>query len=80
MYHIYGYDLSTGEACLLHSLMYEKNAIDWAKGYTKDNLGGWNKVCVLYETEVDVDLTEEVIVWSIYQEPMSWSDNAMEEF
>jgi hypothetical protein len=43
-------------------------------------MGGWDKVCVQYETEVDVDVTEEVIVWSIYEEPMGWSDNAKEEF
>lgn len=81
MYHVYGYDLDSGETCLLHSLWTEKEAIDWAKKYTFRDMGGWDKVCVQYERELDEEgMTEEVITWSIYEEPMSWSDNAMEEF
>ena len=80
MYHVYGYDLDSGETCLLHSAWTEREAIDWAKKYTFRDMGGWDKVCVQYETEVDIDVTEEVIVWTIYEEPMSWSDNAKEEF
>lgn len=81
MYHVYGYDLDSGETCLLHSAWTEKEAIDWAKKYTFRDMGGWDKVCVQYERELDEEgMTEEVIVWSIYEEPMSWSDNAHEEF
>jgi hypothetical protein len=32
-------------------------------------MGGWNKVCVQCEREVDVDETMEVVVWSVYEEP-----------
>lgn len=81
MYHVYGYDLDSGETCLLHSAWTEREAIDWAKKYTFRDMGGWDKVCVQYERELDEDgMTEEVITWSIYEEPMSWSDNAKEEF
>lgn len=81
MYHVYGYDLESGETCLLHSAWTEKEAIDWAKKYTFRDMGGWDKVCVQYERELDEEgMTEEVITWSIYSEPMPWSDNAHEEF
>lgn len=81
MYHVYGYDLDSGETCLLHSAWTEKEAIDWAKKYTFRDMGGWDKVCVQYERELDEEgVTEEVVVWSVYEEPMSWSDNAHEEF
>ena len=86
MYHIYGYDLKTGETCLLQSLHGEREAIDWAKKYTFRDMGGWDKICVLYTAQIDVDwdgepVTSETVVWSIYNEPMDyWSDNAHEEF
>lgn len=80
MYHVYGYDLDSGETCLLYSLDTEKEAIAWAKRYTQYDMGGWDKVCVQYEQEVDHGVMEERISWSIYQEPMEWSDNAKEEF
>jgi hypothetical protein len=70
MYHVYGYDLKSGEDCLLHSFMYKQEAIRWAKGYTQRDMGGWDKVCVQCEREVDVDETREVVVWSIYEEPI----------
>jgi hypothetical protein len=80
MYHVYGYDLDSGETCLLHSLHTEREAIDWAKKYTFRDMGGWDKICVQYEREYDIGVAEEVIVWSVYNEPMPWSDNAHEEF
>ena len=80
MYHVYGYDLDSGETCLLHSADTEREVIDWAKRYTFKDFGDWDKLCVQYEREVDEGMTEEYISWSIYNEPMPWSDNAHEEF
>lgn len=85
MYDVYGYDLINNEACLLHSAWTEREAIDWAKKYSFRDMGGWNKICVQYEREVDVDVTEEVIIWCMYEEPtdsseLSLDDNAHEEF
>lgn len=80
MYHVYGYNLETGETCLLQSLWTEKEAIDWAKKYSFRDMGGWDKIVTLYEREYDDGVTEEVVIWSVYNEPMDWSDNAHEEF
>ena len=85
MYHVYGYDTKTGESCLLNSLLTEKDAITWAIGYADFINTEYNKLCVQYEKEVGDGITEEVVSWSVYNEPMPWSDtnvsdNAHEEF
>jgi hypothetical protein len=79
MYHVYGY--YTGEeASLLFESQSQDNAIDWAKSYTFRDLNGYSKVYVQYDRELGDGITETVIIWSIYEEPMPWSDNAHEEF
>lgn len=85
-YHVYGHCPKFDETCLLHSAWTEKEAVDWARGYTRHgDMGGWTKIYVTYRTQVDVDwendpVHDETILWSCWREPMPWSDNAMEEF
>ena len=77
-FFIYGYDNSSGEMVLLHQSWSSDDAVRWAKGYcAKENMGGWDKVVVFYRHAPT--LTESTL-WSCYNEPMPWSDNAMEEF
>jgi hypothetical protein len=83
MYYIYGKDGE--EKVLLFDTDTRDRAIEWAKKYTKRDMGGWPMVYVCYEEQVDVNwdgdpVVEEVIVWSCYQEPMDYPDNAYEEF
>jgi hypothetical protein len=79
MYHVYGY-YKHNEACLLFESQSEDNAIDWAKSFTFRDLNGYYRIHVQYDREISEGITETVILWSIYGEPMSWSDNAKEEF
>jgi hypothetical protein len=86
MFYIMGWDRNTDETVCLHEEDWKTYAINWAKKYCSDeNMGGWDKVYVMYRDQVDVDfwgdpVVQEITVWSCYSEPMFWSDNAMEEF
>jgi hypothetical protein len=86
IYYIYGFDPFTEEKVLLFDTDSENRAIEWAKQYAKSEyMGGWKMVYVCYLTQVDVDwdgdpVSEEIIVWSCYNEPMVYNDNALEEF
>lgn len=79
MYHVYGYYTDGGTDHLFES-QSQDNAIDWAKSFSFRDLDGYSKIYVQYDRELGDGITETVILWSIYEEPMSWSDNAMEEF
>jgi hypothetical protein len=84
MYYIYGKDGE--EKVLLFDTAIKDRAIEWAKKYSRyEYMGGWPMVYVCYEDQVDINwegeaIIEEVIVWSCYQEPMDYPDNAYEEF
>ena len=86
MFYIMGWDRKTDDTVCLHESHWKTNAVEWAKKYCKyENMGGWDKVYVMYRDQVDVDfwgypVIEDVVVWSCYNEPMNWSDNAYEEF
>jgi hypothetical protein len=86
MYYIMGWDKDTDDTVCLHEAYPKSHAVDWAKKYCReDNMGNWDKIYVMYQNQVDVawngePATEEVVIWSCYNEPMPWSDNAMEEF
>jgi hypothetical protein len=86
MYHVEGWDHVSGETVTLYSTDWREGAIDWAKRYTKNgDTGGWTKISVIGTHEIDVDwngdpVTADFVIWSYYNEPMQWSDNAMEEF
>lgn len=86
MYYIYGIEPDSDEKVLLFDTLTKEDAIAWGKKYSQsDYMGGWPMVYVCYHTQTDVDwngepVHEEVVVWSCYREPMTWSDNAMEEF
>lgn len=79
MYHVYGY-YTDGEVDHLFESQSQDNAIDWAKSFSFRDLDGYYKIHVQYDREISEGITETVILWSIYEEPMAWSDNAMEEF
>lgn len=77
-FYIYGYDLDKDDMSLLHQSWTSDEAVRWAKGYcAKENMGGWGKVSVLYR---HLPTLTENTIWSCYNEPMPWSDNAYEEF
>jgi hypothetical protein len=84
MYYIYGKDGE--EKVLLFDIDTRDRAIEWAKKYSRSGyMGGWPMVYVCYEEQVDVNwdgdpVVEEVIIWSCYQEPTDYPDNAYEEF
>lgn len=75
---------------ILEDFDNKAEAIDWAKRYcSKEDMGNWDLVYVkvYYQdpgeiipwSELD-NMKDPEVVWSCYQEPMPWSDNAMEEF
>jgi hypothetical protein len=87
MYLVYGWDRKTDDTVILWESDSRESAVRWAKSYVSGagGMGGWDKIYVsdLYQVDVDWDgepVTEEQIIWSCWNEPMSWSDNAMEEF
>lgn len=86
IYYIYGNDAFTKEEVLLFDTDSKDRAIEWAKKYSRSEyMGGWPMVYVCYENQVDIDwdgepVAEKVVVWSCYNEPMDYPDNAMEEF
>lgn len=94
MYHIYGIDHDRNEKVCLFDNLTKEFAIQWAKKYSQSEYmdatlkaggRGWPMVYVCYYNQTDVDwdgspVHEEVVVWSCYREPMSYSDNALEEF
>lgn len=86
MYHVEGWDHVSDETVTLYSTDWRIQAVEWAKMYTKNgDTGGWTKISVIGTHEIDVDangdpVTVDFVIWSYYNEPMQWSDNAMEEF
>lgn len=84
---VYGWDKRTNERVELYDTDYKDHAILFAKKYTHSagGTGGWDMVLVVYKYQSDVDwednpVYEEKVLWSCWNEPMRWSDNAMEEF
>lgn len=87
---VYGKDFKEDNIVLLEDFNFITEAIDWAKRYcSKEDMGNWDMVYVkvYYEVPGEVipwsqwdDMKDPQVVWSCYQEPMPWSDNAMEEF
>jgi hypothetical protein len=86
MYIVYGWDAKTDDKVILHEEEYSSLALIWAKKYTRGgNMGGWTKVFVVrrYIDDYDWDgeyVYEEETLWSCWQEPMPWSDNALDTF
>lgn len=77
MYNIYGKsygrNVKRDEVILLQSIESRLEAISWARRYCgTENMGNWDVVFINSD-----DMTT---IWSYYNEPMQWSDNAMEEF
>ena len=70
---VYGKDTVKGNVVLLEEFDTVSEAVRWAKGYCYgEDMGGWDLVYIKDK--------DNQVVWSCYQEPMTWSDNAMEEF
>ena len=70
---VYGKDTVTRDVVMLEEFDTTSEAIQWAKGYCNgEDMGGWDLVYVKDK--------DDTVIWSCYQEPMPWSDNAMEEF
>lgn len=87
MYTVYGWDRKTEDTVALWESDSEAAAIRWAKSYIlgAGGMGGWDKIYVshLYQTDVDWEgepVFAKYVSYSCWQEPMGWSDNAMEEF
>lgn len=93
MYLVYGWDRGTDDTVILYETDTKFLAIDWAKKYSsKENMGGWDWIYVSDRQQVDITwdgdpVIEETVLWSCWNEPMSWSDmeqpvkgNVMEEF
>lgn len=70
---VYGKDIQRDDVTILEEFDTVQEAIRWAKGYCSDqDMGNWDLVYVKDKNDI--------VVWSCYQEPMDWSDNAHEEF
>jgi len=88
MYHYYyvkGWYSATEDTVILFEGDHKEAVVAWAKRYSQHDMGGWDKVYVSYYYQIDVDwegepVYAEHVLWSVYNEPMDWSDNAHEEF
>lgn len=84
-YYVKGWDRNSDDTVVLFEGDHKESVINWAKRYSQRDTGGWDKIYVSHYYQIDVDwegepVYSERILWSCYNEPMNWSDNAMEEF